>query len=431
MSNPRTRPRIWRLAALSPVVFCLLLKSMAQAQPAPGAADERGIPVPGVVFEQRRDEMTGAVVITPTKNGDPLNGVTTFDLVLISRHILGLEVLDSPYKMIAADANMSNSITTFDVVEIRKLILGIYSEFPNNTAWRFVDAAYDFPNPANPFQNTPFPESRTGFDAQGGDKASFVAVKVGDVNHTAMGVDRGTGGCPTVPLAWGSPAAKPGQTVTVAVSHAGAAPLRAFQLGLRFDPALLRLLGPSQGDLPGYQADHFGLTRVSGGEIRTLWHALDPDEPERVAEPGATLFHLTFEALGPLPEGGLPLWLDERVLPCAAWLPDDTECAVTQASAPVAERAAAAAPVAGSLRVSARPNPTSGEATLALSGASGGKARVSLLDAFGNRLLLRDVALGADGQEVALPELARLPAGVYRWQVQANGETAQGHLVKQ
>ncbi|MBX2891106.1 MAG: hypothetical protein KF734_09290 [Saprospiraceae bacterium] len=69
MSNPRTRPRIWRLAALPPVVFCLLLKSMAQAQPAPSAADERGIPVHGVVFEQRRDE--AAVAVAPASDGDP------------------------------------------------------------------------------------------------------------------------------------------------------------------------------------------------------------------------------------------------------------------------------------------------------------------------------------------------------------------------
>ena len=43
------------------------------------------------------------------------SAVTTFDLVLISRHILGLEALDSPYKMIAADVNMSGTISTSDV----------------------------------------------------------------------------------------------------------------------------------------------------------------------------------------------------------------------------------------------------------------------------------------------------------------------------
>jgi hypothetical protein len=88
--------------------------------------------------------------------------------------------------MIAADANKNNSITTFDIVEIRKLILGIYTELPNNTSWRFVDRGYSFPNPANPFQ-AQFPEtvSKAGASV---DQLSddFVAVKVGDVNESAI-----------------------------------------------------------------------------------------------------------------------------------------------------------------------------------------------------------------------------------------------------
>jgi len=124
--------------------------------------------------------------ISPLKDDNPLNGVTTYDLVLISKHILGIEPLSSPYKMIAADANKSNSITTFDIVELRKLILGIYQELPGNTSWRFVDKAYSFPNPANPFQ-TVFPENISAAQAMthklGED---FVGMKVGDVNNTAV-----------------------------------------------------------------------------------------------------------------------------------------------------------------------------------------------------------------------------------------------------
>ncbi len=86
------------------------------------------------------------------KDGDPLEGVNTLDLVLISQHILGLEPLNSPFKMIAADANKSGSITTSDIVELRNLILGVYTEFPNNTSWRFLDTNFTFPDPANPFQ---------------------------------------------------------------------------------------------------------------------------------------------------------------------------------------------------------------------------------------------------------------------------------------
>ncbi|MEL6867798.1 MAG: hypothetical protein AAFP19_25460, partial [Bacteroidota bacterium] len=39
--------------------------------------------------------------LTPEKDDHPLNGISTFDLILISRHILGIEALDSPYKLIA------------------------------------------------------------------------------------------------------------------------------------------------------------------------------------------------------------------------------------------------------------------------------------------------------------------------------------------
>ncbi len=130
--------------------------------------------------------MLGGYTITP--NSDDmgyLNGVTTYDLVLISRHILGWAPLNSPYKMIAADANRSGSITTFDIVELRKLILGVYVQLPSNTPWRFIDGAYVFQEPSNPFANV-FPEQKTKESIQVSQMAEdFVSVKIGDVNGSA------------------------------------------------------------------------------------------------------------------------------------------------------------------------------------------------------------------------------------------------------
>jgi len=88
--------------------------------------------------------------------------------------------------MIAADANNSKSITTFDIAELRKLILGIYTELPNNTSWRFVDAAYTFPNPQNPFVPA-FPETKSVADVQASQiEDNFVSMKIGDVNGSAI-----------------------------------------------------------------------------------------------------------------------------------------------------------------------------------------------------------------------------------------------------
>lgn len=118
--------------------------------------------------------------ITPKLDIDPLNGVNTWDLILISRHILGLEPLNSPYKLIAADANKSGTVTTFDIVELRKLILGTLPKLQNNTSWRFVDKTQVFTNPANPFADI----IREKVMVSSGEY-DFVGIKIGDVDYTA------------------------------------------------------------------------------------------------------------------------------------------------------------------------------------------------------------------------------------------------------
>ena len=123
--------------------------------------------------------------VTPQLDANPKNGVSTFDLVLISKHILGTQVLDSPYKQIAADANNSKTITTLDLIQLRRLILGTITELPGNTSWRFVDASYQFPNSLNPWAAT-FPEVKNVNDLPTvAPEAVFVAIKVGDVNASA------------------------------------------------------------------------------------------------------------------------------------------------------------------------------------------------------------------------------------------------------
>jgi len=122
--------------------------------------------------------------LVPSKDFAPLNGVTTYDLVLISKHILGIEALPNPYLIIAADGNRSGSVTTFDIVEIRKLILGIYVKMPNCPSWRFVPKNFVFPDPTNPFK-TAFPEI-ISVPAIFGDSLNqqFVGMKMGDMNRS-------------------------------------------------------------------------------------------------------------------------------------------------------------------------------------------------------------------------------------------------------
>ncbi|MBK7937268.1 MAG: hypothetical protein IPJ82_09340 [Lewinellaceae bacterium] len=120
--------------------------------------------------------------ITPSKDTNYLNGVTTYDLALIQKHILGLQLLDSPYKIIAADANQDGKVTSFDIVVLRKLILGYTSKLPNGKSWRFVPYDYVFPDQTDPFQ-PPFPERIEEPDSPFSYR--FTGVKIGDVDYSA------------------------------------------------------------------------------------------------------------------------------------------------------------------------------------------------------------------------------------------------------
>jgi len=122
--------------------------------------------------------------VVPSKNDDHDNGVSTIDLVIIQKHLLQIQPLTSPYKMIAADADNSEHISAIDLIQIRKLILGVYDEFPDNTSWRFVDKNYEFAVPTEPW---PFEEEVMNADMNTDAMAvDFVAVKIGDVNGTVV-----------------------------------------------------------------------------------------------------------------------------------------------------------------------------------------------------------------------------------------------------
>jgi Secretion system C-terminal sorting domain/PKD-like domain/NHL repeat len=123
--------------------------------------------------------------VKPERNTDVLNGVTTYDISVISRYLLGLEPAKSPYQLIAMDVNRNGEVDGADMFMIRNLILRKTTTFPNNTAWRFIPKSYVFKNPANPFAED-FPEILSyNKPTQNINNADFVAVKVGDANLTA------------------------------------------------------------------------------------------------------------------------------------------------------------------------------------------------------------------------------------------------------
>ena len=123
--------------------------------------------------------------LEPFKELNPRNGVTTYDMVLIAKHILDVEALDSPYKLLAADVNTSEFISTLDMVEIRRLILFLAQGFRDDNTWGFVDSDYVFQDPANPLNEaiTRTIETDSLLNLKG--EYTFVGYKLGDVNESA------------------------------------------------------------------------------------------------------------------------------------------------------------------------------------------------------------------------------------------------------
>ncbi|MBC7883911.1 MAG: T9SS type A sorting domain-containing protein [Saprospiraceae bacterium] len=126
-------------------------------------------------------------LVKPTLNSAPLEGVSTIDLVMIQRHILGYSPFNNPYKLLAADVNGSKSVTASDLVDLRKLILGITNSFPKNRdSWIFVPKEFVFQDTLVPYDHD---QTISVYNLSGLNTGNdFKGVKLGDVNESALGI---------------------------------------------------------------------------------------------------------------------------------------------------------------------------------------------------------------------------------------------------
>ena len=116
------------------------------------------------------------------KSDEALKGVSTLDLVLIQRHILGIEKFDNPLQIIAGDIDESGKINTVDLVNLRKLILGLTDTFPKNRPWIFVKENQKYLDGENPWlENLDYLFDNLDTNQT---NINFTSIKVGDVNHS-------------------------------------------------------------------------------------------------------------------------------------------------------------------------------------------------------------------------------------------------------
>jgi hypothetical protein len=103
---------------------------------------------------------------------------STFDLVLLEKHLLGEYDFTHPYQWIAADVNADFGVNIAD----RVALAGLWVMPPSGGNWRFFPKNFSFTNPALPL-NDPFPSDIT-FTQGAAPELELYGVQLGDVSRT-------------------------------------------------------------------------------------------------------------------------------------------------------------------------------------------------------------------------------------------------------
>jgi hypothetical protein len=218
--------------------------------------------------------------IVPSKDGDDLNGISTLDLVLIQKHILGIKPISDPYMLLAANVNNDTKVTASDILGLRKLILGETSDI--GKSWRFLPKNYTFENSANPFVSI-----NTKFKAENNETHDFYGIKMGDMNYSyieprtsenlVFSVDAGK-------IAEGN--------VEIPVYAENINSVDGFQFTMKFDNTALTFNDIETVGLTSFNGSNMGMSKVENGTINISWNKLG-NEKFNNEEP---LFILKFNA---------------------------------------------------------------------------------------------------------------------------------------
>jgi hypothetical protein len=240
------------------------------------------------------------VTLTPVYDENHTDGITTFDIILMQRHLLGLDNLDSPYKVIAADVNGNGKLNASDIFELRKLILADTDKLNGTTSYVFVPATMTFHDPLDPWDSGDIFNAHL-YSTVPSDPIELTGIKVGDVSKNSLHASaRSVSG--TSQWTYSS-ILKNGQ-LTIDVFAESYTLLEGFQATLRFDPAELDFVDFVPG-LIHIRNENFSDKYLDQGLIPVSWNDFSPRE----IKPGEPIFSLVFRSENMLsPQLGFTSW---------------------------------------------------------------------------------------------------------------------------
>ncbi len=311
----------------------------------------------------------------PTENY--LAGISTFDLVLLSKHVLGTQILKDSFQFTAGDINNSGKITTADIVELRQLVLGHIKKFRNNFNWK--------PYPV--YQPAGILNQSYSFHITKDITLGFKMVKIGDINLSASAATPKTQTTHYFDLE--NKALQSGETYRLVLDNQQ---LDGFQAALKYDTEALGLL----------QTDAF--SKVSAdGIIKTA--QLRGERTELVFQVKKDIF--LSDAIG----------LEETALAAEAYENNEIKKLVLRFAQPK---------VATLKLFQNYPNPTTGVTTIQFQAPAVAPYQLCLFDSNGKKVQSFDnqAISGLNQLEVSLSQ-----NGFYTYQIIYQGEVLVGKVV--
>lgn len=351
-------------------------------------------------------------VVRAQRLGDPLVGVSTFDLVTINKHILGQQLFHSFFQVLASDVNQSKTITTFDIIEIRKLILGIYDTFPVAPAWRFIlpmpDTnllAFDAVRDTYAFQ-LPVLAGDTTLNGY-----NFIGIKMGDANANAsfQGVeDRGA----PLPVQITNQWLEPGSRLLVPLKLQEAVQLDGWQLAIRANKNLLEIV-----DVNGVSPQSVAL-----GENGSIRIACVYDSPIAFVKDEALVYLLVEAREGLYLSDALSL--NNSQLAAEAYTPGNVPIR------PLLVQIGLYPTADGILIFPPRPNPFAEKTIFELSLDAPQIVRLEIASLTGQLIFQAEYSLEAGSHTLQVPGTELPGSGVWAYRLVAGSQVSAGRLVK-
>ena len=209
--------------------------------------------------------------ITPSKDGDIQNGLSTDDVLLIQKYIMDNSEFDSPYDVIASDLNGDGRISATDLIFLQRIVIGQTTSLKDGI-WKFVDASQQLTmeNALTDFRNNFAIESLD----QPMMSTDFIGIKMGDVNDDVDVSLRGVNSAPrslsTSRITAMDRAVRSGEMVELPLTFENFENLVGYQMTIETEGAVIKEITsgvtPLYGSNIGYLSENMSV--ISYADIR-------------------------------------------------------------------------------------------------------------------------------------------------------------------